>query len=186
MRRALNIGAESTPPKVDRVPKIEDLEEADPRQGFFNDEDFYSILYEIPEHLKGLVEFAYWTGWRSGQIKKLEWSMVSIKERKISVPGSITKNKRPHKIHLNDPLLEVIRDRHSQTRLDCKYVFHLNGKQIKDFRGSWSSACRELGLGYGYSLTKKYVDKWKRRGLNPGRICTTLEGQLPVILSAPE
>jgi len=168
LKRMLNIGAKATPVKVDRVPHIQKLPEDNIKQGFFEHEDFYSFLANMPCYMKGIVSFAYWTGWRKGQIRKLKWSMVNIKERIISVPGTITKNKKPHTIYLNDPLLEVIKERRSQTRLDCPYVFHLDGRQIANFRREWNTACRKTGLGYGYRLSNEYAEEWERKNLRPG------------------
>jgi len=34
----------------------------------------------------------------------------------------------------------------TQRRLDCSLVFHREGKQIKDFRGAWATACKTSGL----------------------------------------
>ncbi len=36
-----------------------------------------------------------------------------------------------------------------QRRLDCPHVFHRNGKQIKDFRDAWATACKNSGLVSG-------------------------------------
>lgn len=168
LKRMLNLGAKATPPKVERVPHIQKLPENNIKQGFFEDENFQAFLENLSDYLKGFVSFAYWTGWRKGQILKLKWPMVNIKERIISVPGTITKNKKPHTIYLNDPLLEFIKERRSQTRLDCPYVFHLNGRQITNFRRAWNTACRKIGLGYGYRLSDEYVKKCRRKNLKPG------------------
>ena len=163
LRTMLNLGAEANPRKVENVLKFEDLPESEPKEGFLEDDDFYALLENLPEHLKGLVEFAYWTGWRLGQIRKLKWSMLNLNERVIYAPGSITKNKKPHAIYLADPLYEIIRDRHSKRNLGCHYVFHKDGKQIKDIRFSWNVASRAANLGYGYSLNKSYESKWERK-----------------------
>jgi len=32
---------------------------------------------------------------------------------------------------------------------------------IRDFRGAWNTACRKLGLGYGYATSGEYVSNWK-------------------------
>ena len=36
-----------------------------------------------------------------------------------------------------------------QRRLDCPYVFHRNGKQIKDYRDAWATACKDSSLVAG-------------------------------------
>ncbi|WP_176692333.1 tyrosine-type recombinase/integrase, partial [Liquorilactobacillus vini] len=43
--------------------------------------------------------------------------------------------------------MEIVQDRAKVRRLDCPYVFHVNGKKIKDFRKTWWSACVATGLG---------------------------------------
>ena len=43
------------------------------------------------------------------------------------------------------------------------YVFpnkQFNGP-IRDFRQAWNTACRNLGLGYGYAISGKYVTQWQ-------------------------
>ena len=62
--------------------------------------------------------------------------------------------------HLQDAL---------EKRIDrCPYVFHKQGKKIVDIKWVWSRACRETGLGFGYRLRGKYVEKWEAKGLTVG------------------
>jgi hypothetical protein len=51
------------------------------------------------------------------------------------------------------------------------YVFPANNgsDKIVDLRKAWSSACRKVGLGYGYKLSNEYVLKWEGK-LQPGPI----------------
>jgi integrase len=167
LRRMFNLGAEETPPKVDRVPKMPGLEVDNVKEGYFEDDEYYALLEKLPDYMKGLAGFAYWTGWRSDQIRSLTWAMVSIKDRLVTAPGRITKNKKPHQIYMNDPLLEIIKERRSQRNLACPYVFHKNGKKIKSFRFVWNRACRETGIGYGYKINDKYAEKWKHLEAGP-------------------
>lgn len=32
--------------------------------------------------------------------------------------------------------------------------------RIVNFRRAWNTACRKVGIGYGYKLSEKYVQKW--------------------------
>jgi integrase len=73
LKRMLNIGAKHTPPLVDRVPHISMLEENNIREGFFEHGDFMALRNALPDHLKGLVTFAYKTGWRLSEITGLTW-----------------------------------------------------------------------------------------------------------------
>jgi len=167
LRRMFNLGAEETPPKVDRVPKMPKIKVDNVKEGFFEDDDYHTLLEKLPDYMKGLVGFAYWTGWRSGQILSLTWAMVDIKDRLITAPGRITKNKDPHTIYINEPLFEIIKERRSQRNLGCPYVFHRNGQKIIDFRFVWNTACRETKLGYGYKINDEYAEKWKHLGRGP-------------------
>jgi integrase len=167
LKRMLNLGAQETPPKVDRVPHIPNIEVHNTKRGYFEDSDYYAIVEHLPDYMKGPVMFAYWTGWRNGQIRALTWAMVNIDERLITAPGEITKNKKDHTIYVNDPLMEIIKERRSKRNLGCPYVFHRDGQQIRDFRFIWNEACRDAGLGYGYKIHDKYIEKWKHLGAGP-------------------
>jgi integrase len=159
LKRMFNLGAKETPPKVDRVPYIQSLHEDNVKEGYFEDADYYALLEQLLDYMKGVVEFAYWIGWREAQIRNLTWDMVKIKDRLITAPGRITKNSKPHTIYMNDPVLDIIKQRRSQRNLGCPYVFHRSGKQIIDFRFVWNTACRIAGLGYGYRISSRYVKK---------------------------
>jgi integrase len=167
LRRMFNLGAQETPRKVDRVPKMPKLNVDNVKDGYFEDDDYYALLEKLPDYMKGLAGFAYWTGWRSDQIRSLTWAMVRIKDRLITAPGRLTKNKDPHTIYINEPLLEIIKERRSQRNLACPYVFHRNGQKINDFRFKWNTACRETEIGYGYKINDKYAEKWKYLGRGP-------------------
>ena len=72
LRRMLNYGAEQTPPMVDKVLKFKLLKMV-PRKGFFEAHEFIALRDEVPEYLKGLITFAYKSGWRFDEISSLSW-----------------------------------------------------------------------------------------------------------------
>jgi site-specific recombinase XerD len=69
LKRMLNLGAQHTPPLVDRVPHIPMLKEINTRKGFFEHDEFIALRNALPDNLKGFVTFAYRTGWRLNEPK---------------------------------------------------------------------------------------------------------------------
>ncbi len=76
LKRMFTLGRQCTPPKVDRVPYIPKLKENNTRKGFFEHSDFRALRRALPDYLKGVVTFAYRTGWRKSEIADLTWSQV--------------------------------------------------------------------------------------------------------------
>jgi len=64
LRKGFRLAAQADPPKVDRVPHFELLQEANARKGFFEREDFDAVQVHLPHYLKAPLLVAYITGWR--------------------------------------------------------------------------------------------------------------------------
>ena len=62
--------------RLSRVPKLEMLEENNVRESFLEHGSFVSLLSNLPEAVRDLVEFEYLSGWRQGAAKKLEWKDI--------------------------------------------------------------------------------------------------------------
>ena len=146
LKRMFKIGAEETPPKVDRVPHIPMLKEAMPRKGFFEHKDYLKILKELPSEIRGVVTFGYCTGCRRGEILGLTWERVDLKERIVRFEAGDTKNSEARTIYLDDELLKLLKIQNLRREKDCDYVFHRAGKKIRDFRATWKRACKEAGV----------------------------------------
>jgi len=54
-------------------PAIEMLREDNVRRGFVEHHDFQKLLDALPVDLRDPIHFLYITGWRSGEMKSLEW-----------------------------------------------------------------------------------------------------------------
>ena len=78
----LNLGAQQSPPKVDRVPYIPMLKENNVRKGFFEHHHFLALRDALPSYRKGFVTFAYKVGWRFSEIQGLTWSQVDLNNQK--------------------------------------------------------------------------------------------------------
>jgi integrase len=104
LKRMFNIGAQQTPPKVDRAPHITMLKENNIRQGFFELGDFLKLREELPDYLRGFATFGYKTGWRFSEITGLKWSQVDLKENKAWLEAGTTKaNCRPFSMTSGKP-----------------------------------------------------------------------------------
>ena len=60
-------------------PHMTMLRESAPRSGFFEREQFEAVQRHLPEALRGLLGFAYITGWRvASEVQPLEWRQVDL------------------------------------------------------------------------------------------------------------
>jgi integrase len=127
------------------------LQEARPRQGITSEEVYQALLMELPDYIKPLWCFAYYTGVRSGQLKKFRWEWMDWDEWIIGCPGyhgeeRITKNGEPHPIPVFLEMQEFAKLMWETRNPDCPYMFQRNGKQIRNFRTAFKSACKRVGV----------------------------------------
>jgi integrase len=132
--------------KLSRIPKLEMLAENNARESFLEHGNFMTLLSNLPEAVRDLVEFEYLSGWRQGSAKKLEWADIDMETHTARLRSANSKNKSGWILPLTGSLFEIIQRRMKQRRLDCPYVFHRSGKPIKDFRAAWATACKSSGL----------------------------------------
>ncbi len=146
LKRMFHLGARCTPPKVGQVPFIPMLKESNVRKGFFEHGQFQAIKNALPEELKPLATFAYHTGWRKGEILKLTWDKVDMKQGIVRLDPGETKNDEARTLYMDEELFKEMRMLHSKRRLGCPYVFHRAGMPVRDFRDSWDNACIRAGF----------------------------------------
>ncbi len=150
LKRILNLGHMSTPPKVVSVPHIRLLEENNVRTGFFEDEEYHNLKSALPFHLKPVVTMAFYTGMRKGEILGLRWDQVDLLEGKITLNPRDTKSKEGRVIYMVEELSATLRFQKSirdTKHPECPWVFfNGDGDQIGRFDKSWSTACKKAGL----------------------------------------
>jgi integrase len=168
LKRMLNIGAQQTPPKVDRVPYIPMLRENNVRKGFFEHDQFLALRDALPYYLKPFITFAYKFGWRDTEIAGITWNQVDRTQGIVRLEVGETKNDEARTVYLDKELKEIFNKAWEARKESGKLIPYLflnkdSAGPIRDFRGAWNTACREAGLGYGYKLTKKYVREWPEK-----------------------
>ena len=182
LKRALNLGARQTPPKVNRVPYVPMLKESNTRKGFFEHGEFEALRARLPEYLKGYVTFAYKTGWRKDEISSLTWAQVDRQNGIVSLNPGETKNDQARTVYLDAELTEVFKaqwDKRKQSETLSPFVFpSWDGvSKIQDIRKAWGTACREVGIGRKlfHDFRRTAVRNMVRAGI-PERVAMTISG----------
>ncbi len=157
LRRMFSLAMESG--KLSRKPVFKMLKGERVRQGFVEHGDFLRLLGHLLTHLKSFVEFLYYSGWRKGVAKNLQWSEVDMEGRTVRVKMEDSEKPKPWVLPLEGRLWEIIKERQKERRLDIKLVFHHKGRGVGDIRKAWHSACIAAGLGRFEQITEG-----KRRG----------------------
>jgi len=125
------------------------------RQGFLEHGDFLKLLGTLPDYLKPVVEFLYYSGWRKSSARNLEWKDVDLEGRTARLRIESSKNKEPWVVPLAGRLWDIVQECLGDRRLDCPNVFHHNGKKFGDFKKSWKTACIKSGLGRMEEINSK-------------------------------
>jgi len=152
LKRMFRLGAQQTPPQVDRVPYIPMLKESNIRKGFFEHAEFKALIVTLPDYLKGFSTFAYKIGWRVSEISTLTWNQVDLEQGIVRLEPGETKNDEGRTIYLDDELKELFNNQWEDRKTSKKlipYVFPgKDGKdRIKDFRFAWGKACKNAKIG---------------------------------------
>lgn len=133
------------------------------------------------------MTFAYFTGWRRGEILGLRWNQIDLAAKTVRIEGDATKNKRARTIVLDGELLEAIQSQWERRKvaeipgeapaLLCPYVFHRDGKPLGDFRDAWDKALTQTGLAgkIFHDFRRTSVRNMTRAGV-PERVAMMVSG----------
>ncbi len=139
-----------------RPPFPERLQEAPPRQGFFEVGEYQAIRSHLPEDHQDVLDFSYWTGWRPGAIAALTWPQIDLAAQIIRPHGGSRTKRRGKVGYAQIPALRaVIARRVTTRRLDTPLVFHVDGRPMGDWRKRWARACLRADLASQDPETKK-------------------------------
>lgn len=179
LKRMLNLGAQQSPPKVDRVPFIQMLKENNVRKGFFEHDEFLAVRAQLPEHLQGIAAFGYKVGWRRSEITRLRWKQVDLKQGIVRLEPGMSKNKEARTVYLDDELKEMFQTLLKDRKSALPYVFlNKNGTDVvKTFDKAWRTACKKAGIGVKlfHDLRRTAVRNMVRSG-TPERVAMMISG----------
>ena len=118
--------------------------------------EYIQLENSAPLHLKPILRTGYETGMREGEILKLKWGMVSLKDRVISLPKEITKDHEDRDIPISDEVLEALNRLPRGIKEDYP-VFTYKGKEIQDIRTGLKKACTVAKVLYGRFKANGFV-----------------------------
>lgn len=138
--------------------------------------------------------FAYTYGWRiHSEVLRLTWDQVDLVTGSVRLDPGTTKNRRGRVIFLTPRLWRILETKWDQARSivlgrspqatarevteTFPWVFHRNGRPIKDFRRVWTSACQKVKLNgrIPHDLRRTAIRNMVRAGI-PERVAMMISG----------
>ena len=180
-----NLGIQAE--KIFHKPYIAMLKENNVRKGFFEHGEFIAFRDALPDYLKPVATFDYFTGWRKKEILSLTWNQVDLSAKTVRLEVGETKSDKGRIIVLDGELLERIEAQWERRKvaeipgqsptLLCPYVFHKNGKPIGDIRDAWNKARKTTGLKekIPHNFRRTAVRTMVRAGV-PERVAMAISG----------
>ena len=144
--------------KLQRVPVIKKLREADPRAGFETHEQFASILKHLPLELQAPSLVAFTLGWRKREVLALQRRQLDLQAGTLRLDHGKTKNREGRVAHFTPELkaalaaqVERLKELERKAGRIIAWIFpHLEGahtgERILDPRKAWAEACKKAGL----------------------------------------
>src|ERR1700733_5464196 len=141
--------------KLSRIsmPEVRHLSEKDnARTGFFTFDDFEAVVKNLPADLQDFARFGFVSGWRKGEIASLRWS--DVEEGIIRLRSTNSKNGEARQITIEGDLVDLMKRRRALRSTETSggavmnaFIFHRDGKSVREFRKSWARACVATGQG---------------------------------------
>ena len=161
IRRALRNG------QIDRDPimgfkKFKEI----PRDRTLSPEEYQGLFKACSRRLLPIVQLAYSTGMRSGEILGLKWEQVDFKNKIIVLEALETKTQERREIPLSEALTGLLRQ--VPKTLGSPYVFTYKGKRMSTVRTAFRGACRKAGIeGFRFhDLRHCMVTNFRKAGVS--------------------
>ena len=146
--------------KVGKLPVIHKLAEAAPRSGFFERGDFEAVRRQLRPDLQCAVTISHSYGWRmQSEVLTLGLSQIDLDAGTMRINPGESKTGEGRVVYLSaevkimlEEQLERVRTLSRKLGRVIPYLFphltkdRLQGERIRDFRKSWTRACRLAGL----------------------------------------
>lgn len=129
-------------------------------------EEYEAILAHCSPRLSAVVQLAYWTCMRKGEILGLRWEQVDLQNKVVNLEAADTKTKEKREVPLTDALIDLLK--RTPKTLGSPYVFTHKGRRILDVKTAFLKACRMAGVnGFRFhDLRHCAVTNLRKAGVN--------------------
>jgi len=107
----------------------------------------------------------------------LTWDRVDLKEGIVTLNPGETRYSDGRTLYLDEELLKEMRFLYMIRAKGCLFVFHRDGKPVKDFRAVWDKTCEAVGLqGKIFHDYRKTAVRDLIRSVIPKRVAMQISG----------
>lgn len=138
--------------KAFRIVKRKLVRGENARKRILSMEEYIKLLSVSAPHLKAMIEVAFYTGMRLGELRELQWKTIDWKTSFIRLPKESTKENKEKVIPLNDRVITILKALGSVRYIEHDNVFTYRGKPIVEKVGvktAFMNACARAGIPYG-------------------------------------
>ncbi len=163
LRHMLNLAEREG--KIEAVPfkGLKALKENNIRNRILSHEEYERLLVHCPPHTAQVVKMAYYTAMRQGEILRLNWDRVDLRDGVIRLRPEDTKTNEGRVVPLHPEVLNILR---SMPRTIHGRVFTMDGKPLSEVKRSFRTACRKAGIEdlRFHDLRHTCINNWRLQG----------------------
>src|SRR5690606_38628923 len=172
LKRAMNLAVRAG--RLSTRPHVPSIHVSNTREGFFEADELAAVVAELPEPLRPLVRFAALTGWRKSEVMSLQWSQVDFQAGEVRLWTSKNDEPRVFPFRALPPLQALLEEQREHTRTIERetgaivpYVFHRNGRPIREIKQAWDAARKRAGIEHRifHDLRRTAVRNLERAGV---------------------
>jgi integrase len=115
-----------------------------PRNRTLSDQEYQKLLGACSPHFRPVVQLAYDTGMRRGEILGLRWDQVDLQAGVITLRAAETKTQENREIPLDEGLKDLFR--RIPRVLGSVHVFNFRGRAMKDPKTAFLKACKRANI----------------------------------------
>ena len=149
------------------------LQENNIRKGFLEDGQYRKLVEHCPElWFRSLVEIGRTYGWRVSELLNMRVSQLDLSQRTIRLDPGTTKNREGREVIMTDAAYTLLTAGVIGKTPDDFVFTRTNGKRVKDFRDTWTAACKHAGVPnlLFHDLRRTAARNMRRAGVAEGVI----------------